>query len=219
MFVESDRHIQADKTSNGQGEMRGSQDGSNISAQKFNAEVEQNIKTNDLILPSQRPVVGEGSPHPNTELGDIRANATKTDVLNQIVDRAVFKLNNEQSEVRIDLKPDFLGHVRLQIVTDSHQVNLRILAESSIVKELIDGNLNQLKNDLQAQGLKVEEIEVAVAKDFNVYSRNQDSTARGGPGKRGFSLKDQEGEDGELPENNIEPTQLSTQPGGVNCFA
>ena len=219
MSAETDRHNQVDKTASGQGEIRGTQDSASAPANKYNADVEQNLKINDLISSSQRPVVSEGNSPPSPEQVDTRASIPKTDVLNQIVDRAVFKLNNEQSEVRIDLKPDFLGHVRLQIVTDSHQVNLRILAESSIVKELIDGNLGQLKNDLQAQGLKVDEIEVAVAKDFNDYGRNQDFTAHGGPGKRGFSSKDEKTDDSEQPDSQIEPAEVKTRSGGINCFA
>ena len=219
MSVEADRPIPADKNTSGQGEIRGSQDGTSASANKFNVDVEQNLKINDLISPSQRPVVGEVTTPPSTEHVEMRANIPKTDVLNQIVDRAVFKLNNEQSEVRIDLKPDFLGHVRLQIVTDSHQVNLRILAESSIVKELIDGNLGQLKNDLQSQGLKVDQIEVTVAKDFNDYGRNPEFSAHGGPGKRGSSLKDQNADESEPLDGHTEPTRVNTRSGGINCFA
>ena len=217
--TEADRPIPVDKNSSGQGEIRGSQDGTSASANKFNVDVEQNLKINDLISPSQRPVVGEGTSPSSTAHVEMRANIPKTDVLNQIVDRAVFKLNNEQSEVRIDLKPDFLGHVRLQIVTDSHQVNLRILAESSIVKELIDGNLGQLKNDLQSQGLKVDEIEVAVAKDFNDYGRNRDFSAHGEGGKRGSSFKDQNANESEPSDGHTETTRVNTRPGGINCFA
>jgi flagellar hook-length control protein FliK len=219
LSAETDRHNQVNKTSSGQGEIRGAQDGASTSVNKFNADGEQNLKINDLISSSQRPAVSEGSSPPSPEQVDTRASLPKTDVLNQIVNRAVFKLNGEQSEVRIDLKPDFLGHVRLQIVTDSHQVNLRILAESSIVKELIDGSLGQLKNDLQAQGLKVDEIEVAVAKDFNDYSRNQEFTAHRGPGKRGFSPKGDKTDDSEQPDSQIEPTVVKTRSGGINCFA
>ena len=219
MPAETDRHNQADKSSSGQSESRASQGGPSASANKFNADVEQNLKINDLISPSQRPAAGDVTSPPSMDQVEMRANIPKTDVLNQIVDRAVFKLNNEQSEVRIDLKPDFLGNVRPQIVTDSHQVNLRILAESSIVKELIEGNLGQLKNDLQSQGLKVDEIEVAVAKDFNDYGRNQEFTAHGGPGKRGSSSKGQKANESEPLDDHVEPTRVNTRPGGINCFA
>jgi flagellar hook-length control protein FliK len=85
--------------------------------------------------------------------------------LNQIVQKAVLSLNNGQHEVQIDLKPDFLGHIRMQIVTESHQVAVRIFAELPLVKDMLESNLNQLRAELQAQGLKVDQLEVSVAHD------------------------------------------------------
>ena len=85
--------------------------------------------------------------------------------LNQIVQRAVLSFNNGQHEVQIDLKPDFLGHIRMQIVTESQQVAVRIVAELPFVKDMLENNLNQLKAELQAQGLRVDELEVSVAHD------------------------------------------------------
>ena len=85
--------------------------------------------------------------------------------LNQIVQKAVLLNNNGQSTVQIDLKPDFLGHIRMQIVTESQQVVVRIVAEFPFVKDMLDSNLNQLRTELQAQGLDVDELEVSVADD------------------------------------------------------
>jgi flagellar hook-length control protein FliK len=85
--------------------------------------------------------------------------------LNQIVQKAVLSFNNGQHEIQIDLKPDFLGHIRMQIVTESQQVAVRIVAELPFVKDMLESNLNQLKAELQAQGLKVDELEVSVAHD------------------------------------------------------
>jgi len=85
--------------------------------------------------------------------------------LNQIVQKAVLSFNNGQHEVQIDLKPDYLGHIRMQIVTESQHVTVRIAAELPFVKDILENNLNQLKAELQAQGLKVDELEVSVAHD------------------------------------------------------
>ena len=85
--------------------------------------------------------------------------------LNQIVQKAVLSFNNGQHEVQIDLKPEFLGHIRMQIVTESQQVAVRIVAELPFVKDMLENNLNQLKAELQAQGLKVDELEVSIAHD------------------------------------------------------
>ena len=93
--------------------------------------------------------------------------------MNQIVQRAVLSMNNGQNEVRIDLKPEFLGHIRMQIVTESQQIAVKMIADSPFVKDMLDSNLNQLKADLQAHGLKVDELEVSVAHDSHTGAKNQ----------------------------------------------
>jgi len=100
-----------------------------------------------------------------TSTSESTQRSLSSQAMNQIVQKAVLSFNNGQNEIRIDLKPEFLGHIRMHIVTDSHQVVVKILAESPFVKDMLESNLNQLKADLQAQGLKVDELEVSVAHD------------------------------------------------------
>jgi flagellar hook-length control protein FliK len=87
------------------------------------------------------------------------------DTMSQIVQKAVLLVNNDQQEVHIELKPEFLGHIRMQIVTENQQVTIRIAAELPFVKEMLESNLNQLKAELQAQGLQIDALEVSVAND------------------------------------------------------
>jgi len=85
--------------------------------------------------------------------------------MEQIVHKAVLLLNNGQHEVHIELKPEFLGHIRMQIVTENQQVTIKITAELPFVKDMLESNLNQLKAELQAQGLKIDSLEVSVGHD------------------------------------------------------
>ena len=106
--------------------------------------------------------------------------------LNQIVQKAVLSFNNGQHEVQIDLKPDFLGHIRMQIITESQQVAVRIVAELPFVKDMLESNLNQLKAELQAQGLKVDELEVSVAHDSRA---DDDQRQKAAEARRARALK------------------------------
>jgi hypothetical protein len=85
--------------------------------------------------------------------------------LNQIVQKAVLSLHNGQHEVQLHLKPEFLGHIQMQIVSEGQQVAIKMVAEFPFVKEILENNLHQLKADLQSQGLDVDELEVSVAHD------------------------------------------------------
>ena len=85
--------------------------------------------------------------------------------MDQVVQKAVLLLNNDQHEVHLELKPEFLGHIRMQIVTENQQVAIKIVAELPFVKDMLANNLHQLKTELQAQGLDIGELEVSVAHD------------------------------------------------------
>lgn len=84
---------------------------------------------------------------------------------NQLVERALITVRGEQSEARIALKPDRLGHVQMKIVTENNLVTIRIMTESPVARDLIDANAHQLKTELQQQGLNVESIQVSVSDD------------------------------------------------------
>jgi flagellar hook-length control protein FliK len=149
----------------------GFQENTGLTSAKSGTESEQ--KATEMLLAPQRIVNGAGEAAAATEAFETHhSRELRAETLGQIVDKAVYRLRNGQSEVRIDLKPDNLGHVRLQIVTENHQVTLRIMAESHAAKNLIDSGIGQLKADLQAQGLKVDELEVSVANEFNDFNRH-----------------------------------------------
>jgi len=93
------------------------------------------------------------------------AGSGRAGIYDQIVQRAAVQLKSDQKEINIDLKPDFLGRVRMQILTENQQVTVRILTELATVRDMIETGLNQLKSELQSQGLQVERLEVAVADD------------------------------------------------------
>ena len=93
----------------------------------------------------------------------------KSEVLSQIVERAVLSMKGEQREIRINLKPEFLGHLHLKISTDNNQIAIRILTEIPLVREMIESNVGQLKTDLQNQGLEVDKFDVFVSRDSDAY--------------------------------------------------
>lgn len=94
------------------------------------------------------------------------AGVNRAGVFDQIVQRAVLQVRNDQSEIKIDLKPDFLGNVRMQIVAEHQQVSVRILTDGPVVRDMIETGLQQLRSDLQSQGLQVDRIEVSVSDGY-----------------------------------------------------
>jgi|GEM_PF-6993306 len=107
-----------------------------------------------------------------------------TQIIDQIVKKAVIRLKDGYSEVRIDLKPELLGPLRMQILTENQQVTLRILTENPLVKEIIENSIAQLKADLLSQGLQMEELEVSLNGDHARFGHHPDNTDQSEWGSR-----------------------------------
>ena len=86
--------------------------------------------------------------------------SVQSNLVNQIVGRAVFLQRNGQSEVRMDLKPDHLGRIQMKISTESQRVTIQMLAETPMARDIIEANLGQLRTDLASQGLDVDHLDV-----------------------------------------------------------
>ena len=87
--------------------------------------------------------------------------------LGSLVRTAAFLLKNGRSEVKIALYPESLGHLKIRISTESHQVAVKIIAETTAAKDLIENNLQQLKIDFQNQGLEIQKFDVSLFQDSN----------------------------------------------------
>jgi flagellar hook-length control protein FliK len=144
-----------------------------------------------------------GSLESGARLTDPGSIGPRGGILEQIVQKAAIHLKNGLNEVRIELKPEFLGHVRMQISAEHHQLTVRIVTELPAVKEMIEGNLQQLRAVLQQQGLKVDELEVLVADDRN---RRHDP----GRGATGSRLKRSAEAIGEANEQTSPPLPLAS---------
>lgn len=92
-------------------------------------------------------------------------------VVAQIVERA--SLTADGGEMRIELKPEFLGPLKIRVATENHQVALKIVTSQPMVKEMIESQIHLLKNDLGLQGLHIDKVDVSVARDFDPYDESR----------------------------------------------
>jgi hypothetical protein len=93
----------------------------------------------------------------------------QTEIIKQVVDRAAMNLSSGRTVIKISLKPESLGHLRLQITTENHQVMLKIMTEVPFVKEVIENNINQLKAALNVHGMQIDDFDVFVAHDSDQH--------------------------------------------------
>ncbi len=113
------------------------------------------------------------------------AKDVQTDVLRQIVQRMTMRTDGRQSQMQIQLKPEFLGNLRMQVITENQQVTIRMVAASSAVKQMIEQNSHVLRAELQQHGLQVQKLEVTVAPDSEAWQNGQSPNTFGQSRERG----------------------------------
>jgi len=105
--------------------------------------------------------------------GDVQASglanragaADPQEIINQIVEKAKLVSTKEASSISIALRPDNLGKVEFELIFRDGTVTAKFVAESNQVKEMLETNMDMLKNSLQNAGVQVGGIEVSVGQD------------------------------------------------------
>jgi len=80
----------------------------------------------------------------------------------QMVDRGEFIARNGRSEVRLQLKPEYLGKLQLQLTLEKGAIHARILVENHQIRHLIENNLPYLKQSLEEQGISWQQASVDI---------------------------------------------------------
>jgi flagellar hook-length control protein FliK len=107
----------------------------------------------------------------------------------------------------------------MQILTENQQVSVRITTEFPAVRDMIEAGLQQLKSELQNQGLHVDRLEVSVSDDPHKQPRRHakpDANSRSGAAEGVFSA------DRRASENRLEPGYYRARPAGaatIDMFA
>ena len=102
------------------------------------------------------------------------------EVARQIVEQARLLRMPEQTEMVIRLKPEHLGELTLKVsVAAGGAVNATFHTDNAAVRTIIETSMIQLKHELQAQGLKVDNVGVyAGLGDNSLMDGQQDANAR-----------------------------------------
>jgi hypothetical protein len=126
------------------------------------------------------------------------ANQTRSPVhlpepLPKVLDRMIWMMQAGQEKGRLSISPPELGRLDLDLVIKQGHLQANLSAETLAVKELIEQNLTQLKQQLTDQGFIVDKFEVMVGLDNR---RFPDGEARTGGQRRGQSSRRQKREPG-----------------------
>lgn len=99
-------------------------------------------------------------------------------VIRQIVDEVRASVNENVRSIEMQLNPESLGKLNIQLVSKNGEVTANIIAQTEAAKEVIETQITMLKENLLEQGVKVEAVEVTVAnrgfdEDFDNQERDK----------------------------------------------
>ena len=99
----------------------------------------------------------------------------RENLFDEMVSRIDAMHTDNQSAMTIELKPEFLGKVALEIAMDATGLHVKISAADGDVRNMINGQINALISSLENKGIQVVEVEVAytgIDNGANQESRN-----------------------------------------------
>lgn len=80
----------------------------------------------------------------------------------KLTERLQTLINEERSEVRIQLKPESLGELKIKVSLEQGVVSAEFMVESETVREIIAANLPQLRSSLHDMGTNVSQLAVNI---------------------------------------------------------
>lgn len=101
----------------------------------------------------------------NSENVIMEAPVQAKEIISQVVEKARFVITGDKSEMVMDLKPDSMGKLSLKVVTEHGMIMAKFVAESQQVKQVLETNMQFLKDSLEKQGLNVQGFSVSVRQD------------------------------------------------------
>lgn len=85
------------------------------------------------------------------------------DIVNQIVEQIKVIVKPDMTSMTMQLNPEHLGKLELSVQAQNGVLTAQFVVQNEVVKEALESQIHLLKENLNQQGLKVEEIEITVS--------------------------------------------------------
>ena len=133
--------------------------------------------------------------------GEYAAQVDIADVVRQIVTYTrVNYTANQETTMEMQLNPENLGKIYVQVTAKEGVVTAHLAVQTEIVKEALENQTIQLRENMNQQGIKVEAVEVTIAS--HEFERNLEQNQQG-------SAQDEQREQAsKSPRRNISMNQL-----------
>lgn len=143
------------------------------------------------------------------------------DILHQIVERVQLSVRAAESSFEMQLNPENLGKVYVNIVAKEGVVSAQFTATSEAVRAALEAQVADLRENLNQAGVKVDAIEVTVAshgfeENLEQNARQEEQAARQAErnrSRRNLTLRDMDELSGVMTEEEILVAQMMKENG------
>lgn len=98
--------------------------------------------------------------------------AQMREIVTQVVEQIKVRVNVDASSMEVQLNPENLGKVNLTVVAKDGHITAHFVTETELARQALEGQVQQLRENLREQGLKVDEVEVSIS-NFDFSHSNQ----------------------------------------------
>lgn len=100
------------------------------------------------------------NPNSQIRLEGVTKELNANDILNQIGSKFEQLKDGSSTKITMTLRPNDLGRVTIELLSTANGITTNIIAQNSQVKELLDKNIDILKQQLAQQGVNVQNVQV-----------------------------------------------------------
>ncbi len=130
-------------------------------------------------------------------------------VFKQVAEKMIYQANNNQHRLKLQLTPPELGKLNINMVVKANVVHATIIADNPLVKDALEEQMAQLKDNLAKQGLDLGSFDISY-RDQGRQAENQKEE------RRAWDFQGDAEPDPESEEENERQPMLGRRRGGVD---
>lgn len=131
---------------------------------------------NDMPGAVNQDVAGTTFAQTQSMVGETAPQVDVAEIMKQIVEYSRVSIGNQATTMEMQLNPENLGKIYMEITSKEGVVSARITAQNEVVKEALEAQLVELKQNLNQAGIKVEAVEVTI--ESHEFERNLEQNTK-----------------------------------------
>ncbi|BCR06632.1 hypothetical protein DESUT3_37010 [Desulfuromonas versatilis] len=147
------------------------------SAQGFEQQLAQVSRAGEPPQPAEAAAQGPAVKLPSGQL------VPESQILGQLASRITLNHTEKQSRMTLNLHPEELGQVKLELVMEKDGLRAHLQAQNPQVQEVLERHLPRLREALAQQGLRLDDLQVSVDSqdrgDQGFFQQHQQQSAFG----------------------------------------